>query len=183
MSRDLVDEAYRSGVLRPDKHARMVADVDRWAERAGVPAAAILTHLSEYVDEPERAWVMEVVKARLGALPRGLVYVGRWRDVDRRMAGIAGAMVRNFIDARVMSAHQVVEDPPDCRVLLIPNFHPGGKGRMASWKASELADVVLDRARNGKATVLHVDALEDVRADYGDELADMMTRSLKVVKR
>ncbi len=169
-----MNEAYQYGVLDPKVHSRIVADLQRYSERAGVPSEAICRGLSNYVDEREVTWVRNFLRNRT-APPPGLAYVGRWTDVNNRMIGIAGCMVRNFVDARVMTAHRVVEESPTATLLLIPNFYASGV-KMPDWKVSQLTDILVGRRNAGKSTVLYVEDMTGLMAMYGNATADFVNR-------
>lgn len=170
----MIEYAYEYGILDRRVHGRIVADIDRYAERAGIPPEAICRSLDEYVDPPEVEWVQDFLRQR-SAPPLGLAYLGRWRDVGERMVGIAGCMVRNFIDARVMTAHVVTETRPECTLLLIPNFY-AGRSAMPEWQVSQLADVLVERGTSGKSTIIHVSDLESMEAAYGTAMVDVVRR-------
>lgn len=165
----LVDEAVRDGVLDRRIHEQMILRLEAVAERAGVPVEAICRPLARYAGRQEAEWCRQVIRRRNGTLPPGLAYVGAWRDVDRRMEGLAGALVRNFVDARVMTASQVLDGEPDCLVLLVPHLSAG-----TDLKAALLADALVGRFHAGRATVLHVQSLDQVGARFGASLRDVV---------
>lgn len=170
----MIEEAYRTGVLDPRVHRRIVGDIQRYAERAGVPPEAICRALDEYVGEDETAWVRRFLLQRAAPLP-GLAYVGRCRDVSERMVGIAGCMVRNFVDARVMTAARVVDERPRCTILLIPNFFIG-RTSSQGWSGGALVDVLAERLTGGKSTVIYVSDLEVMKDTYGEAAFDLVNR-------
>ena len=177
---DLVRQALEDGVLHERTHEQLLVRLPGAAQRAGVPAEAICRHLQNYVDDEEREWVREVLRLR-SAPPAGLVYVGRWRGgVDGRMDGIAGAMVRNFIDARVMQVRRAIEEKPRSLVLLIPNFLPE-QGSMPGWEMGQAAELVLERIHGGLCTVLHVADMDNLKMAAGQGMVDTLGRNCKVM--
>jgi hypothetical protein len=165
---------YEVGVLDRKIHERMVKAIDRYAQQAGIPVAAICTHLAHYVGEDEQEWVSEYLASPRNDPPPGLLYVGAWPDVGTRMTGIAGAFIRNFVDARVVTVHQLVEaDFPDCAVLLVPNFYAPG-GNLTAWRAAKLVDGVLVRLHAGRPVVLHVADLDTMETAYGAPLRNAL---------
>ncbi len=167
----MIEQAFASGVLDRRVHQRLAADLSAFAERAGIPPEAICTALGEYVGDWEEAWVRSVLKSRRNP-PPGLCYVGSWPDAPRRMAGICGALVRNFVNARVLTAERFIEERPDTTVVLIPNFHRAA-GKLPDWKAAQLADAFVERAGT-KSTVVSASDLGALREDYGDAVADLV---------
>lgn len=181
----MVRQALDEAVLVEKVHWKLIRRLDHFAAVAGVSPEALCTHLVEYVGEdgPERDWVREVLQNRRNP-PRGLVYVGAWDDALNRMVGVAAALVRHFINARVLTTEELVEDAPDCTVLLIPNFEPARPKSMPDWKAGKLADLVLSRAASGKPTVLQVGSLGSLETNYGRHLAEVVKNSFtRMVQR
>lgn len=165
----MIERAFETGVLDRRVHQRLAADLESFAVRAGIPPEAICKPLSEYVGRVEETWVREVLKNRKNPSP-GFCYVGNWRDVQRRMAGMCGAFVRNFINARVLTVDRFIEERPTTSVVLIPNFHPG---LMPGWKVAQLTDAFMERAGT-KSTVITVGSFEALREDYGSAVADAL---------
>ena len=165
----MIERAYEQGVLDRKVHQRLAADLEAFAARAGIPPEAICTALGEYVGRKEEDWVRWVLKNRRNPSP-GFAYVGNWRDVQRRMAGMCGAFVRNFVNARVLTAERFIEERPTTSVVFIPNFHPG---RMPGWKVAQLTDAFMERAGT-KSTVITVGSFEALREDYGPAVADAL---------
>lgn len=174
---DLVQEALEDGILDERVHEQLLVRLPQAARRAGVPAEAICRHLRQYVeDDEERAWVREVMRHRASP-PAGLVYVGRFRSgVRERLEGMAGAFIRNFMDARVMYARRALEEGRECLVLLLP-----GIPEEPRWLVGEFAELVLDRMSQGKVTILHVPDFEDLRARAGRGFTDALERNFKMV--
>lgn len=169
---------YETGILDSEIHKRLVADIDRYARMAGIPRGAIWTHLSEFVGDEEKKWVKGFLSRRRSP-PPGLAYVGPWDGVEQRMVGICGAMVRNFVDARLVTPHRAIEEPPDCTLLAIPGLLGA---QLPKWMAAKLADLVMDRSHRGKSTVLEVGNLESFKALFGAPLVDHLGTGFKVVR-
>jgi hypothetical protein len=120
--------AFDTGVLDPEVHARLVADIDHIAAAAGITKDWILRPLAQTVPPDMVEWVKRYrFHAREGRT--GLALIGR--DIDptpeTAMSAMAGALTRNFILAQVMTLGQVMEAlkdgmPPVASCLLIPNF-------------------------------------------------------------
>lgn len=182
MSRDLVEQALRDGTLNAADHEQMLVRLDVVAARAGIPAEAICRTFRAYVGEDgiERAWAARVIRART-APPRGLAYVGAWPDVPRRMEALAGAFVRNFVDARVFPLGRALEERPESLVLFVPNFYAAGKP--PAWQVGQILDFLSERAAAGRATVVYAQSLEGVEADLGRPTRDLVERFEQLVRR
>jgi hypothetical protein len=150
------------------------------AKRAGIPAEAICRHLQEYVGDDERKWCRGVMASRSQPHP-GILYVGKWPDVNTRMDGIAGAMVRNFIDARVMPINLALEERPASTVLLVPNFCTTTK--QAGWQAEKMSDLILERLHANQVSVLYGTTMDDIQNVYGTSLRDVFLNRFKVLKQ
>ena len=168
----MIDDALESGVLDGKVHRRLISKLSEYAERAGVTPEAICTHLREYAEDQERAWVGGYLGMRKEP-PMGLAYIGSWRDAPTRMEGLAGCLVRNFVDARVMSALQVSEQSPTATVLLVPNFFVC-RSALTGWKASQLVDIILARTYASKTTVLFIEDLHAMEEVYGASINEVV---------
>jgi hypothetical protein len=151
-----------------DAHRRLVADQQQVCERSGVPWRYIEQSAVVHCQGTELAWLMAFHEH---GRP-GLVLVGD-RAIDRIMA-IAGALVRNFVDARVRTAQQVMDDPVQATVLLVPNLHTLESKDLPAWKAEKLYDQLLDRFRQDLPTVVWVHSLQAVKADLGVAMYDLL---------
>jgi len=167
---------YATKVLDPIVHARLVADIESVAQDAGIQPSWIWTPMSKNCTDDEVQWVRRF-RHHTAEGSAGLAFVGRDLEPENRMAAIAGALTRNFINAKVMTLGQVVDYAkdsvlPGVSCLLIPNFfieksHGGG---IASWQVSLLLDVLVDRQAKGLQTVIYVSDLSALGAEYGKAL-------------
>ena len=121
-------DPYATGILFPDHHDRLVADLDRYARDAGIQPRCIWTPLPKN-GEDEAEYVRRFHFHKVEGVKQGICYVRATPtgDPEERMSLLAGALVRNFIRARVMTLHSVLEivndgGDPQATALLIPNF-------------------------------------------------------------
>ena len=177
---DLVQKALQDGILNLQRHEQLLLMLEQAAERAGVPVGAICRHLRDYVGDDEREWCRKILASR-SQPPSGMLYVGKWKDVNNRMDGIAGALVRNFVDARVMTIGRALEERPTSMVLLMPNFCTTTK--QAGWQAERVADLVLERLHTNRTSILYATTVADVQNVYGKALSDMLHDRFKVMKK
>jgi len=172
----LAIDPFSSGVLRKDVHSRLVADIDNVARDASIMRDWIWAPLQPQVGPTELAYVRKFKEHRAKRCG-GLCYVGRkpGKAIDDRMSAIAGALVRNFVRARVMTLEQLlshVEDKgmPDFSALMVPNFFIEkslGGGKVADWKVGQLLDTLTARRQAGLQTILYVSDLESLGTEYG----------------
>ena len=168
-------DPYASGVLDKEVHARLVADIDRYARDANIQKRWVYTPLAETCGADEIDWVRRF-KFHTSEGSAGLCYVGKTPafNMETRMAAIAGALTRNFIFARLMTLNEFLMesandgDIPDMSCLLVPNFFVE-KGQ-PSWRTAALLDVLIARHTAGLQTVLYVADLIAMGKDYGNAL-------------
>lgn len=169
-------DPYAHGVLKPEAHDRLVADIENISRDASIQPKWIWTPLAETVSAKEVEWVRRFRYHREEG-SSGLCLMGTDADggVEDRMAAIAGALVRNFIRARVSTVGQLVErlssgEPvPTSTCLLLPNFFIGKAmgAVLADWKTALLFDAILERHLSGLQTVVYVSSMKSLRSEYG----------------
>lgn len=173
-------DPYATGVLIREVHQPLVRHIDRFAKDANISPECIWTPLATVCGPEEVGWVLDFKFHRSNKVS-GLAYVGWSPDprIEDRMAAIAGALIRNFINARVMTVHTLIDIAgegavPEASCLLIPNFFLGKArgGDMPPWKISVLFDALLERRAMGVQTVLYVCDFKDMAVEYGAALRD-----------
>lgn len=161
-------------ILDEKVHGRLIADLDRVASVANIPKTMIHRTMKDYCTPEEIDWVRHI--RNRGGDKVSLAYVGDSGDtpIESRMMAMTGACLRNFIDARLMTLQEVInllkEDAmPEPTVLMIPNFFIGKDdgGQIASWEVSSLLGLLISRLSAGKVTVLYVQSLKQLEAQYG----------------
>ena len=166
---------YASGVLFPEHHDRLVANIDKYALDAGINKRWIWTPLTEVCGPEEIAYVKAFNRYRSSGDVQGLCFIqASYSQVDQRMYAIAGALTRNFIRARVMTVGSVLDainsgNTPDATCLLIPNFFLSASqgGTIASWQIAKLFDLLAGRAAMQQQTIVYASNLKDLATQYG----------------
>lgn len=166
-------------VLSKVEHARIIADKERVCATAGLQPKFLDQSMTEFCGMDEVGWVRrfwENNEAGLG----GLVLAGVERP-DTRCQAICAALVRNFIDARVMPLNTVLElhdsggDVTAPRVILIPNLYVTAMGKsMPAWKVQILYDLLLARSVQNRPSVLYVESMSGMIGAYGQPFADFL---------
>ncbi len=114
-----------SPVVHPEgRHRELVRDANHYASLAGIPVGALWVPLSEICSPQEVTWVKSFPKHQQKGI-QGLVYHGPSSRVLAHSQALAGALVRNFIDARLRTIEDVMEDPITPTVLLVPDLFWG----------------------------------------------------------
>lgn len=106
----------------------------------------------------------------------GLIYHGDVFEipVEDKMMAIAGACLRNYIDARVLTVQNVLQmlknnTMPDCTVCLVPNFCMSNMDNksVAPWEAAALLGWLYSRMAKNLKTVLYVGSMTSLEVSYG----------------
>jgi hypothetical protein len=156
-------------------HARILQDMQRVCEVANVPPTFVYNSMKSYCKDDEIEWVRRFNHHRKAGLG-GLVFEGVAKSEIRCMA-ITGTLVRNFIDARMVSLNAVVSDPIGAMapsVLVVPNLSiksSAGK-QLTAWQVQTVYDVLLTRLTANKPSVLYVQDMEELKLAYGDVFAE-----------
>jgi hypothetical protein len=169
-------------VLDPIVHQRIIADMARFCEIANVPANFVRHSMKGYCNEGEIEWVRQFnvhLKNNVG----GLVIIGNDRPETRCMA-IAGTLVRQFIDARIMSLNHLVANPEEAAlptVLVVPNLHMKSFGNpLTAWQIQTVYDVLLSRLVKNKPTVVCVENLQAMGDAYGPVFMEHLNKFVQV---
>lgn len=185
----MLADPYATGVLKEEVHNRVVADIANIARDAAIQPHHIWTPLAETCTAKEVEWVRRF-KFHSGEGVSGLCLTGKNPKVpiEDHMAAIAGALIRNFIRARVFTVGALLEmkangSAPMPTCLLIPNFffEKAEAGQVSSWKVPDLLDLLLDRHMQGLQTVIHVSSLPGLEAEYGSAFAKHIKGHYEIV--
>jgi hypothetical protein len=182
-------QAYDSGVLDPSVHGRLAQNLDLYARRANIPEAMILHKMSQFECSAAEIDYVKNLKRQAIKGNYGLVYHGKeTKPVMTRMMGVAGACVRNFVEARLITLQEMLAnikegDTPTSTVLLIPNFFVAKSegGKIADWHIAELLGVLYARMAKGQQTLLYVSDLEALRKTYGDPIASHLQNHFRAI--
>lgn len=174
-------DPWESGVLRREVHQPLVRDLERLCLQAGISPDWVCRSLKGHVGEAELDWVRRFRKWRTR---RGLAYIGPYapegasEDVGDRMAALCGALVRNFIDARVRSTEEALEEDHArfWTCLLLPSFCTEGDSVLRRDQRRSIADLVLTRSMAGLQTVVYAPSYAAIAANYGDTVRQVVER-------
>lgn len=162
-------------VLDPERHARLIADFDQICAVANVPRKYVRESMTNVCDSAEIDYVVNF-KLYRESYP-GFIIVGKSQSEERCMA-IAGALVRNFIDARVVTLTSLLDatenhEVPEPTVMVIPNLYMKSYGKtLPAWKVSAVYDVLVSRWTANKPTVMALECLKGLEQSYGLAFAE-----------
>lgn len=179
--------AYQWGVLKPQTHYRLVIDLYDHCAKANVRPEYVIRPLSFFCKQVEIDFVTKY-RTHIEDGKAGLVYVGV-PDAVTRLQAVCGAFLRNFINAEVHTAQQVIEaikggtmDSPT--VLAVPNFFIMKEhgSDVAKWDAGRLQDLMYRRFFARKMTVLVVESMASLGIQYGPGIADHIKENYIIVE-
>ncbi len=168
------------------KHARLIADLPHVCETANVPPSFVHTSIKGVCTQAEMDWVVNFHKNRAMGVA-GLALVGS-DEPDKHMMAMAGAFLRNYIDARVVTKDTLlnsaaVDNLSAPTVLMVPNFFIKGYGKgQPSYKVQALYDVLLSRFTASKPTVLYIEDFDAMRKEYGEVIASHIKAHYKMAE-
>lgn len=174
-----------STVLDAERHARLINDIDHVCAVARVPRKYIEQSMKGVCGAPEIDWVTNFRMYR--GQVAGLVLEGQ-PNAEVRCLAIGGALIRNFVDARVLGLNQLVDqleeqDLPDATVLIVPNLFISQVSKsLPAWKVSRVYDLLLTRFTEDRPTVVAVDSLEKLGKAYGDAFEQHLRYHYRVVE-
>ena len=170
-----------SGVLDAKEHSRIIADFERVCTVAGIQGHFLYESMTKHCGPVEVDWVKRFWTHLRQGVP-GLLLQGVARP-DTRCQSIAAALVRNYVDARVVPLNTLIEStldgghPPSPTVLLIPNLFMAAMGKsVPAWRVQVMYDLLLERSTKSKPTVVYVEDLKGLVGMYGEPFHDFLSR-------
>lgn len=164
-------------VLSPVVHRRLVEDLDNVCITANIPKHMIHESATQYVSVVELDWVRNFRSYQ--QIGKGMVLTAT--HADTKMMAITAALLRNFIDARIMTISAVLETDANPTVLLIPNLYITAMGRsMPAWQVQKVYDRLLERYAQGKPSVVYVENMSGLEKDYGPVFARHLRDHYKI---
>ena len=171
-------------ILDAKEHSRLIANSEQVCIQAGIQSHFLYESMVNHCGADEIEWVVKYwdhkTAGHLGLL---LHHVAR---PDTRCQAIAAALVRNFVDARVIPVNTLIdammnEGVPSPSVLLIPNLYMTMMSKHApAWRTAALYDLLLERSIRGKPSVVYVEDMKGLAKMYGPPFRDFLDRFIRV---
>lgn len=167
----ILDEVY---------HAKLIEDIDYYAGIAGVRVSMIHEPMAKYCSPAECEWIKKIMLHReAGKAGLCLTGIDTKHPAEDRMMAMCAALLRNYVDARVVTMRMLLEatekgkELPDPTVLLIPNFYVDFKGGKPStnWQVQTLQDVLMRRMVDKKLTLIYVQSFSGLKECFGEGIA------------
>ena len=183
-------EAYNAGVLHPEIHGRLVSNLEGFARRANIMESMIMHKMSAFDCSKAEIDYVRAIRRKADENVYGLVYIGKeTKPVLTRMMGVAGACLRNFVEAKVVTLQELLSDmkeghPPEATVLLVPNFFVAKSegGKIADWHIAELLGLLYARMVRGNQTFMYVSDMDALRKTYGDPIYQHLSNHFQGVQ-
>ena len=162
--------AVKESILDPIIHERLLLDLGGFADTANIPQSFVHTSMSKYCTHIDMNYVRNFPQYRADNAA-GLLLTGA--DSENRCMAITGALVRNFIDARLVTLNQLIDGAKDQSlvdptVMVIPNLFVQTDGKaLTSWQIQSIYDVLLSRYTRNRPTVVYVQDLDALGIAYG----------------
>lgn len=149
-------DPFAPGKLHPGVHDPIVAEIDRIAAEAGITPGDV-TGASYALTQLEQAYLLDFRRThKTGML--GIIYTGQHDPaVADRCRSICGALLRNFITARLIVREELVSElfehrrQPSADLVAVPDF--AYKDAPAATRRA-LASWLMGRIARGRQTVL-----------------------------
>ncbi len=176
---------YAPGVLRYERHNRFVLNIAFYADKAGVPVHFLYNSVKGILKKKDVKYLENWFELdELGI--SGGVYFGSDINIMERMYAIIGTLLRNNIDARFITAQNLLMElkdggEVDNTMVCIPNFclPKSAGGNIAPWESATILGWVLSRHGNGKQTLLYSDSYSLIETQYGTTLKNHIDTSFK----
>lgn len=170
---------WKSGVLNPEDHLRVVMNIDQIAARSGLGER--YKHLiwepteDDLLQQMELQWAQAVVayaRTHTWTMNKlGICYPASTPDVHNRMRQIVAKLIRNIVDARVLTIHEILAERKatgtvEGTAILCPDFVlPEYISTFSDWDRKELIAFVKDRAKDGLPTSIFLGVnINDLKA-------------------
>jgi hypothetical protein len=179
-----LESAIEEGRIDKSHHDRLLAGLDWYTEKAGISPAHVFAPLKPTCDDLEIEWLKEFKSAFLHAYVRGFVFHGEFQpSVMDRMQLLAGWLLRNYVNGRVMLMREVMAclkggEMPKATVLLVPDFYVGAREArlIPDWQVGGLHGMLLDRQAKRGITMLGVSDMVGMEKAYGHAVASYLAK-------
>jgi hypothetical protein len=167
-------------ILDEVRHARILQDIAGVCSTAGIQAKYLHESMSVYCSQKEIEWVRKYPVNKTAYA--GLLLVGG-SGADSRCQAIVAALLRNFVDARLIPLNTLLESREIClapTVLAIPNLYVSAAGNLPGWKAQLIYDLLLQRGALSKPTIAFVESMATLKSSFGAPMVDFLNSFYRI---
>jgi len=171
------------GILDPEEHGRLIQSISDVSMQARVPIHFITQSASRWCTQGELAWLTHFNHPAVAK--SGLVIEGKVDPISS-IAAMCGALIRNYVDARVVMTHELIEvDPGNISVIAVPNFYQlaCNAGSVAKWEAPQILEWLYSRFLMGKPCILHVENLDRLEGEYGPAIHSFLCNNYTILRK
>ncbi len=175
-----IAQAQEIGILSKEVHGKhFTENLDRFAKTANIPVGMIMKPMSDFCGKEETKFVVDLHEHIHNDI-FGLNFQGSSVDypVPTRMMAMAGACLRNFLDARVRNLGQALAagsgDLGD--ILFIPDFCGGNSSTVADWDIPKILSLLIDRQAQGLLTIVCSPGGIILKKFYGASIANHVAK-------
>lgn len=187
------DKIYAEGVLTAEKHDRFLDELEMITRRAGLMGTPEYVWKKFPADEfgPDEMVYLQKFKTMSMSGLYGMVYLG-FDEVatHKRMLQVCGLLVRNQLDARIMSRSEVLskmryEQRVSGSAILVPNFCPSmstldknafiskeKSSDYAEYQREAVYDFLLKKMHEGGQVIVSAPSFKAIERAYGSAVAD-----------
>ncbi len=185
----LVAKAIDEGVLDKKFHAPIIRRLEFFSVQTRVPVSYICSSVANHLSPDELKGIQKFYDWTNEGIGGLLVHGNaKNRSITSMFCAVAGWMIRNKIDARIYTLQELATDArldgpglPECRVLLIPDFHIT-EVHTNDWIRQTIDTIIYSRYTNDKFTILYCEDHKLMRHQYGTALDMHFLKTYKVMK-
>jgi hypothetical protein len=181
----MMNMAVPATVLKAGVHDRLLQDIDHIASMSRVPASMIRTSSKEVLNSAAINYLTAFRGLRAEGTADAYLTGKLKTSPEKVMMGMAAALIRNFIDARVFPLQNIFDEDNAVNptVLLIPNFQNTFVGKpLASHQLQRLYSILLDRMVQDKVTLIYAENMAQMEKQYGQAIADFIVENYRQLK-
>ena len=147
------------------KHIALLQNVDRICEVSGVAKKFIPQPMSKACTEKE----IDFLRGLLSSDKDGLL-IENSNDPIQAGHSIGAALLRNYIDVKVLSLGELIDFEGVDDVLICPDFCTGVA--MAEWDRDKVFRIMSTRMVHDLKSILFINSMSSMRKLYGDKRCD-----------
>lgn len=162
-------------MLNKQDHQRLIDALPTIISQARVPEVFIRTSAIGNCDDSDMQFLSNYHALKMNGVG-GYCKVGG-KGASRKLNFVAGALIRNYVDARVLSLEtSIAGEGMEPTVLIVPDFCvETNDGRpITGWKVQQVYDLLVTRMSKSKPTVLYVQNMALIETNFGKSIADFI---------
>lgn len=167
-------------VLDDEKYNRLKQAMSDIVLQSHVPQKFIETSAVGSIDKADMDYLLSFSDLRKEGKLGGYLKFGGIQNI--KFNYMAGALIRNFIDARVLTIEQALDlGDSNPTVLFLTDFCIASEDSkpLPSWKTQQIYDLILHRFDGKRQTILSATSQGSILKNYGIHLKDFLIENYK----